>query len=221
MTDLTARARALYEGSAVPVRAIARLAGVSERTLYKYAAKQNWRPRYRWRADGARPAGVAREARRGRGCAWQAPAGVAPANVAPVNVAPADVAPVKGAGGRFIRREEAGKPFATGLKALDPAGERRAAAACAEAARRAALAEAEAQAEHWADENVRAIQAVRQARQELAAHHAAAKTQAAWSRHAELRERALTMSLEVALDWMTIATAAWEKAALASFERRK
>ena len=32
--------RALYEGSAVPVREIARLAGVSERTLYKYVAKQ-------------------------------------------------------------------------------------------------------------------------------------------------------------------------------------
>ena len=36
-TDLPARAHALYEGAAVPVRDIARLAGVSERTMYKYA----------------------------------------------------------------------------------------------------------------------------------------------------------------------------------------
>ena len=46
--DLTARARALYEDSAVPVREIAAVAGVSERTIYKYAAKHAWKPRYRW-----------------------------------------------------------------------------------------------------------------------------------------------------------------------------
>ena len=34
-TPLTAQARALYEDTVVPVREIARLAGVSERTLYK------------------------------------------------------------------------------------------------------------------------------------------------------------------------------------------
>ncbi|MGA7975355.1 MAG: helix-turn-helix domain-containing protein, partial [Pseudolabrys sp.] len=45
-TSLTARARALYEGSAVPVREIARLAGVSERTLYKYVEKYRWKKRY-------------------------------------------------------------------------------------------------------------------------------------------------------------------------------
>jgi AcrR family transcriptional regulator len=55
-TELTERVRALYEGSAVPVREIARLAGVTERTIYKYAAKHAWKPRYRWTPDGARRA---------------------------------------------------------------------------------------------------------------------------------------------------------------------
>src|SRR5690242_3608388 len=50
-TDLMARVRGLYEDSAVPVREIARLAGVTERTIYKYAQKHAWQPRYRWRDD--------------------------------------------------------------------------------------------------------------------------------------------------------------------------
>ena len=37
---------------------------------------------------------------------------------------------VRGAGGRFVPQAEAGKPHARGLKALDPAGSVRAAAAC-------------------------------------------------------------------------------------------
>ena len=123
-TDLTARARALYEGSAVPVREIARLAGVSERTLYKYVEKYGWQKRYARVPRGL----AAAQANRGQG--WQAKAGFAP---------------VKGVGGRFVRRDDIGKPFAAGLKALDPAGEARAAAACDEAERNAARAEAEAE----------------------------------------------------------------------------
>jgi hypothetical protein len=46
--DLTARACALYENSAVPVREIARRAGVTERTIYKYAQKGGWKARYAW-----------------------------------------------------------------------------------------------------------------------------------------------------------------------------
>src|SRR4051812_20000840 len=38
-TPLTARVRALYEDSVVPVAAIARLAGVTERAVYKWAKK--------------------------------------------------------------------------------------------------------------------------------------------------------------------------------------
>ncbi len=45
--------RALYEESAVPVREIMRRAGVTERTIYKYACKGQWRPR---RAGGMRRA---------------------------------------------------------------------------------------------------------------------------------------------------------------------
>ena len=112
-TDLTARARALYEGSAVPVREIARLAGVSERTLYKYVEKHGWKKRYARVPRGL----AAAQANRGQG--WQATAGFAP---------------VKGAGGRFVRREDIGKPFAAGMKALDPAGHARADAACSHAA---------------------------------------------------------------------------------------
>jgi hypothetical protein len=129
-----AQVRALYEDSAVPVREIARRAGVSERTLYKYARKGNWKARYAWMPDGARPPG--RPGRR----RWASAQGQQHAHATPF-------APGKGAGGRFIRREERGQPFAHGIKALDPAGRAVAAAASAEAERTARRARAEAQAE--------------------------------------------------------------------------
>ena len=44
--DLMTRVQALYEETVVPVREIARLAGVTERTIYKYAARGGWRGRY-------------------------------------------------------------------------------------------------------------------------------------------------------------------------------
>jgi hypothetical protein len=110
-TKLTKRVRALYEDSAVPVREIARLAGVTERTIYKYVARHGWTKRYR---------------------------------TPPRGKPPELFAPVKGAGGRFIRREDNDKPVATGLKATDPAGARRAAARCGGAAHLAARAQADA-----------------------------------------------------------------------------
>jgi hypothetical protein len=112
-----AQVRALYEDTAVPVREIARRAGVTERTLYKYARRNNWKSRYAWIADGARP--PARPGRR----RWSEASERA-----------AQVAPAKGAGGRFIRRDDIGKPFARGIKALDPAGRAAAAKASVEAA---------------------------------------------------------------------------------------
>jgi hypothetical protein len=53
---LAERVRALYETSVVPVREIARLVGVSERTLYKYVARGAWKRRHFClaRADGGR-----------------------------------------------------------------------------------------------------------------------------------------------------------------------
>ncbi len=132
--DLTAKARALYEGSAVPVAEIARLCGVTDRTIYKYAAKQNWKPRYRWNADGGRPAAFA---------------------------------PSKGAGGRFIRRDDKGKPVAQGLKATDAAGRARAVSSCAKAARLARAAQAEAEQEKRADNVLAAIKLVNRAADKL------------------------------------------------------
>jgi hypothetical protein len=126
--NLTERVRALYEHSAVPVAEIARLAGVTERTIYKYAAKGRWTPRYRRSA-------------------------AAHASVAP------DSVPVRGAGGRFIRRAEAGKPFARGLKATDPAGAARADAACAEAACLARAAADKARTQTLWQARLRAIDA--------------------------------------------------------------
>ena len=112
--SLTDRVRALYEDSVVPVREIAALAGVTERTLYKYVAKGGWRRRYARRGEAAAAAN------RGRG-----------------HTAVPGFAPAKGAGGRFIAREDAGKSHARGLKALDPVGAREAAQRCDRAAVRA------------------------------------------------------------------------------------
>ncbi len=50
---LTERVRALYEDSVVPVREIAQLAGITERTLYKYVQKGGWRRRHICIARGA------------------------------------------------------------------------------------------------------------------------------------------------------------------------
>ena len=118
--DLMAAVRALYEDSAVPVREIAARTGVTERTIYKYASKGQWRPRYLW-SDAS-----ACMLERG----WRAGQGFAPA---------------QGAGGRFVRREDAGKPFAKGLKALDPAARELARKVCAEAAERAHRARQQAE----------------------------------------------------------------------------
>jgi hypothetical protein len=126
---LTQRVQALYEDSALPVREVARIAGVSERTLYKYVQKGRWRRRNACRGRAA-PDG----------------AGV-PARARP------DFAPVKGAGGRFITRAQAGLPQASGLQALDPEGARQALARClraavlSQAAQAAAAAERETQAQ--------------------------------------------------------------------------
>jgi len=45
LTPLTLQARALYEGGVVQVRAVARLCGVSVRTLYNYVNQYGWRRR--------------------------------------------------------------------------------------------------------------------------------------------------------------------------------
>ncbi|MCK9917773.1 hypothetical protein MXD81_52405 [Microbacteriaceae bacterium K1510] len=144
--DLTARIRALYEDTSVPVREIAAIAGVTERTLYRYVEKQNWKRRY---VCLPRDAAV-RRANRGR--RWQHAEGFRPA---------------KGSGGRFIRREDIGKPFPTGLKALDARGRADAQARCDAADPLAREAQQEVMRAHRADERVRAWRAVERALQNL------------------------------------------------------
>jgi len=68
LTPLTGQARALYEGRVVPVRELARLCGVSVRTLYHHVHKQGWR-----RRRSSVPRDPARSARqRARYRAWKA-----------------------------------------------------------------------------------------------------------------------------------------------------
>ncbi len=145
LTRLTARVRRLYEQSAVPVREIAQLAGVTERTIYKYARKGGWTPRYAWN-----DAGGARRRRR-----WRATERFAPA---------------KGAGGRFIARADKSKPYRQGLKATDAQGARRAIEQCARAERIARSAQAEAEAEQRCATLVRAIDNTNGALSELNAY---------------------------------------------------
>jgi hypothetical protein len=131
-TKLTKRVRKLYEDSAVPVREIAAIAGVTERTLYKYVERHDWKRRYR-----VMPRGDANRVRS--------------------RPSSPDFAPVTGAGGRFIRREDRDKPIAVGLKATDPAGASRAVASSEKAARLAAEALASAEFTRCSDASLRAL----------------------------------------------------------------
>jgi hypothetical protein len=107
LTPLTLQARDLYEHSVVPVREIARLVGVHERTLYRYVQKYRWRRRYN--VPGAKPRPKPRRK---------------PSRFS---------AQPRGAGGRYLGRARMREPVVHGLKALDPQGAAHAAAACARA----------------------------------------------------------------------------------------
>lgn len=153
--SLMARVQELYEDTAVPVREIARLCGVTERTLYKYVAKGGWRRRYvRAPADDASTGAITGNLSGAeRGERWLRARGHEP---------------VKGAGGRFVPRAEAGRPVAQGIaqgiahgiKALDSLARERAATACAAASARAAKARARADERQVWDARVAAINAV-------------------------------------------------------------
>jgi hypothetical protein len=150
-TELTTRVRALYEQKAVPVREIAAMAGVTERTIYKYVARYGWKRRYL-----VMPRGWAtvpdREPR------ITPPRGAAQAK-ARIKRRARDrmLEPVKGAGGRFIRREDRHKPFASGLRATDPDGASRAVGRGDKAARLAAEALASAEFTRCSEASVRAL----------------------------------------------------------------
>jgi hypothetical protein len=136
--SLTARVRKLYEESAAPVREIATIAGVTERTLYKYVIKHDWKRRY-----AVVPRGEA-AARANRGRSLRPSPDLAPGMTQ-------ELLPAKGAGGRFIRREDKDKPFPQGLKATDPAGAARASQACGEAETMSRAAQGEAEREARAE----------------------------------------------------------------------
>jgi hypothetical protein len=175
-SDLTARVRALYETSAVPVREIAAVAGVTERTIYKYAQKGGWKARYAWVDRG----GVAGRRRR-------------------VNDG---FAPAKGAGGRFIRREDSGQPIARGLKATDPQGTAQARAACAQAGTIAAQAQADAVFLQWNESFVEWLRTVRMIDDELTAYRQARRQRRrGWPAElADAREQTLNRLGHIALD---------------------
>jgi len=162
--SLTDRVRDLFERSALPVREIARLAGVTERTIYKYAAKHQWKPRYRWQPhDPAKRKPVRRKE--------DAPVQESKAGARHRRWQPeAPFAPAKGAGGRFVARERAGAAHPVGLKATDPAAAARAAAACVRAGEHAAAAQAKAERARRAEACVAAVAQVHAALARLNAH---------------------------------------------------
>ncbi|MGZ5864257.1 MAG: hypothetical protein ACXWKC_02660 [Xanthobacteraceae bacterium] len=152
--SLIDRARALYEDTVVPVREIARICGVTERTILKYAQKGNWKPRYHWIAGEA---GV-------RHRRWRPTP---------------KFAPVTGAGARFIRREDKDKPFAVGLRANDPAAAARAVVQCERARGMAKEAERRAPRDLAAEKEIEAIAAVGAALAEINAWRRAQEKQQA------------------------------------------
>jgi hypothetical protein len=170
-TSLTTQVRALYEDSAVPVREIAGVAGVTERTIYKYVAKHGWKRRYR-------------------------------------------CAPEKGAGGRFIRREDKDKPFATGLKATDPAGAARAVAACQHAESLSREAQAQVEEAQRFERHLRAIVATNSALQELREYREARQKKGLPARPDDRIERVLTLMVNMALTrWEALLAQEEERAA--------
>lgn len=213
-TDLTARIRALYENSSVPVREIAGVAGVTERTLYRYVEKHGWTKRYHVMPRGREAAAS------NRGRRWRHAEGFAPA---------------KGAGGRFIRREDIGKPFATGLKALDAQGRAKAHARCEGVEPLARKAQQEAASVGLTEQLLRALAELTSARDALARYRAERKRVEAYqaalaiARHnpsykvpkkpalrfaaSALTERALQTAERVAMAKLEAALARQERAA--------
>ena len=193
--------RRMYEDSIIPVRDIARRAGVTERTLYKYARKNNWRPRYAWTPSGSRPHGKAARRR------WTE-----------ARERVAAFAPEKGAGGRFIRREDEGRPFAQGIAALDPAARAAAVAACA-IDRAAELARLEAEYDSARADHAKALSAFVEASKDLGKYGGAPGTEQPDPVDA-FRERLFDRRVHAVCAWLENASALREEAreALKRFE---
>ena len=202
--------RALYENSAVPVREVARLAGVTERTLYKYAQKGGWKPRYAWIDRG----GVQRRWRADVQSLVQSNVRsnvrtLAQSKVTGTTVAPGNFTPVRGAGGRFIARADKGKPFARGLKATDRQGAARASAACVRAETIAAQAQADAAWLTWNETFISLLKSAAALRDQLTAYRAL-RAKRRPQRHpaaADPHEQSLSRVGHVALDCLEVCQA--------------
>jgi len=198
--SLMARVRALYEETPVPVREIARLAGVTERTIYKYAAKRNWKPRYAWAYPRAPALPAARH-----------PAALHALRRKLRRHVP--FAPVKGAGGRFIRREARGEPVASGLHATDRAQAARASAACAQADALAQEALKEADAQRRARERDKAFRFVNRTLDQINDYREECKKKGKWPIPADdAIQWAYSCQLSAAADWLDIVTQQDKKA---------
>ncbi len=199
--NLMARVRALYEETR-PCRCARspQLAGVSERTIYKYAAKRNWKPRYAWAhprapafAEARHPAALHRLRRKLR--------------------RHVPFAPVKGAGGRFVRREARGEPVASGLHATDRQAAVRADAACASAQALAREAQKEADARKRARERDKAFRNVIRTLDQINKYHAECKKKGRWPLPADDHlQWAYSCQLSAAADWLDIVTQQDKKA---------
>jgi hypothetical protein len=132
--SLLDRVQHIYENSVVPVREIARLIGVSERTLYKYVRRHGWARRHVCLEAGPLPnpppqAGEGKIRAASRGQRLTPRLGFERA---------------KGAGGRFIAFEERGTPQPHGPKALDPLAAEAAGEICSQAGAMSDIAAAQA-----------------------------------------------------------------------------
>ena len=198
--NLMAQVRALYEETPVPVREIARLAGVSERTIYKYAAKRNWKPRYAWAHPRAPALPAARH-----------PAALHALRRKLRRHVP--FAPVKGAGGRFIRRDARGQPVASGLHATDPAQAARASLACDEADALAQQALKEADANRRARERDKAFRFVNRTLDQINDYREECRKKGKWPIPADdAIQWAYSCQLSAAADWLDIVTQQDKKA---------
>ena len=112
-------------------------------------------------------------------------------------------APAKGAGGRFIRRADQGKPVAVGLKATDAESAARAEADCKRAQAIAARAEAEAKLDALRREYDEAWSVIGHQLEEQAKHRAERDKRPAWQRPQgeDLVDSAYDLSIVMTLDW--------------------
>ena len=122
-------------------------------------------------------------------------------------------APVKGAGGRFIRRDARGEPLATGLHASDQAQAARASAACAQADALAQEAQREADANRRARERDKAFRNVIRTLDQINNYHAECKKKGKWPIPADdVIQWAYSCQLSAAADWLDIVTQQDKKA---------